>query len=97
MIDAIWLASVSKCASATLCPTDRDLLSTVYWRDGEIAFEVAKAYTEKNPRNFEMVHQQKVKGISDVHCGGATTEAPASITCSFTLKYWSSICYTSPR
>ena len=71
MIDAIWLASVSRRASATLCPTDRDLLSAVYRRDGEIAFEVEEAYTAKNPQSFEIVDQQKIRSISDVHCGGA--------------------------
>jgi len=94
MIDAIWMVSVSRCASATLCPTDRDLLSAVRRRDGEIAVEIAKADMAKGSPSLEIIDLQKIRDISNVHCGDSTTAAPKSVNCSFTLKYWSSICYT---
>ena len=86
MIVLLLLAGVSRCAVATLCPSNADLAAAVYHRGEEDAEAHLAAARAKDPGDYVLAHAVPVRRIADVHCGDAEPGAVATVTCSFTAR-----------
>lgn len=90
MLPLLLLASVSRCASSDLCPTDAELISAVSSRD------ISAAMTAKDmsdPTSIVMVSPRSIKEIADVHCGEALPNEEKAMNCSFTVIYPDKVAY----
>jgi hypothetical protein len=87
----LWLASVTRCASATLCPTDVDLIQAV--KDENAARTTAIARRPDSDGTSLLVHFVDPDSVSDVICGESLPREPLSITCRFTVRYPGSDAY----
>src|SRR3954447_2868045 len=83
MVGLLILASISRCVSPDLCPTDKDLLAAVAARDTA----VADAASQEDPAGFIHFSPQPIRRISDVMCGDALPAKTPTITCKFTVRY----------
>ena len=93
MVSLLALASISRCASLALCPTDGQLLSAVRAHDLAVVQAASDQAAKDDPDSIFMIHTQRIKRISDVLCGDKLPSNGASgqpvINCKFTVKYWS--------
>lgn len=94
LISLLALASISRCASLALCPTDDQLRSAVSAHDSAVVQAVSDQAAKADPDSIFMIHTQRIKRIADVLCGDKLpsnlTSGPPVIHCKFTVKYWSS-------
>ena len=90
---AFVMAQVSRCAVASLCPSDDDLKTAIYNRTNAAIPAIARESEADNPGDVVLIHPTIIKGIQNVHCGEATAEKPATISCSFTVTYPSAVYY----
>ena len=90
---AFVLAGVSRCAVASLCPSDDDLKAAIYNRTNEAIPAIARDSEADNPGEVVLIHPTIIKAIRDVHCGGPLPEKPVTISCSFTVTYPSAVFY----
>lgn len=82
----LLLASVTRCVSATLCPSDADLLNAI--RDENAAKTTATAQRPPLPGgSILIVHSFDPEEVSEVICGGETPREPLTVTCRFTIRY----------
>jgi hypothetical protein len=93
----LLLLGITRCASADLCPDDEALISAVTGRDeANIEQLLAQAYAE-NPDGILSAQPERIKGISDVICGNALPGDLPTVTCKFTVRYWSRNSYQVAR
>ena len=101
MITLLLIASMSRCTSPTVCPSDEELLSAVRNRDGAIIQEVANQAETEDPGSIVLIHGERIRRISDVLCGDEMPSdrpgEPRSVICKFTVRYWSNDAYTVAR
>ena len=91
----LWLASVARCVSATLCPTDADLLQAI--RAENAAKTTSIAQRPSSDGSILIVHFFDPDDVWEVICGEGTTREPLTVTCKFTVRYPRSIAYTVAR
>ena len=101
MIVLLILASVSRCAAPTLCPTDEQLLAAVRNRDGAVVQAASNQAAQDDPTSVVMIHSERIKRISDVLCSDALPNDlsgnPTTINCAFVVRYWSRDAHTVAR
>jgi hypothetical protein len=97
MVGRLILASISRCVSVDLCPTDEDILAAVRARDAEIADGYTIAASQEEPNGFVHYSPQRIRRISDVICGDALPGETPTITCKFTVRYWSTNAFQVAR
>lgn len=90
---AAVLAQVSRCATASLCPTNQDLHDAIYDRAAEAAASWANAHRSDNPNEILLAEVHVIGRVGDVHCSAPLADEPSSITCSFTTTRRSSVTY----
>ena len=84
MLVLLLALSVTRCASAQLCPSDAELASAVRLRVQELAMQTERA---KDPDGVILVDPARIKEIGDVHCGAAQPDQTRTINCSFFVRY----------
>jgi hypothetical protein len=90
---AFVLAGISRCAVAPLCPSDDELKAAIWDRTNAIIPEITRQSEADNPGQVVHIHPTVIKSIRDVHCGAPEPDKPATIACSFTVTYPSSVSY----
>lgn len=93
MMTLLLLAGISRCAIADLCPTDAEILSAVRARDDAVVQEVTNQAVAENPDQLVFVHSERIRRISNVICGDRLPGDEPTITCNFTIRYWSRNAY----
>jgi hypothetical protein len=92
MIAFMALASISRCVSPALCPTDEQIINAVRSRDAAVVQAVSNQAAEDDPNSVVLVHMDRIKGVSDVICGDRLpsdlTGNPPVMNCRFTVRYW---------
>jgi hypothetical protein len=83
---AVLMIQISRCAVASLCPSDHDLQSAVYQRTNEELPAITNELHARNPEMMISVHASPASAIKDVRCGEAA-EKSETVTCSFTVVY----------
>lgn len=81
------LATMGRCASADLCPSDVELMSAVRQRDDEATLQIGNQFRAEAPDRFTMVHMERILRVSQVHCGGALPNDPRSMNCAYRVHY----------
>jgi hypothetical protein len=89
----LFLANISRCAVSTLCPTDADLIAAVRSRDGAFVQAVSEQAASESPGDVVLVHSERIHRIADVLCGEELPDETPTITCKFTVRYWSRDAY----
>src|SRR5688500_13556468 len=92
-----FFLGISRCAAADLCPDDEALIAAVRRRDDATVAAISAQAAEENPESITFVHAERIKGISDVLCGEALPGDFPTITCKFTVRYWSRDAYHVAR
>jgi hypothetical protein len=87
------LAAAGQCAAPTLCPSHDELVQAVRASDAATVRSVANTISQDHPGDVVSVHAEPVRGISDMVCSDALTDAPRSMNCKFTLHYARRIVY----
>ena len=95
------MASITRCAAPTLCPTDEQLLEAVRNRDGAVVQAMSNQAAQDDPNSVALIHSERIKRISDIVCGDQLPSDlpgnPVVINCKFTVRYWSRNAYTVAR
>lgn len=94
---AALLIGMSRCASADLCPSDDALVSAVRWRDNAFVAAASAQFAQEDPNNITLVHSVRIKDVRDVICGDALPGDVPTVTCKFTVRYWSRNAYQVAR
>src|SRR4051794_4762226 len=81
------MTQISRCAVASLCPSDGDLKAAVYERTNAVIPAIANELHARNPEMVISIHAMAASAIQDVHCGEASSETAGTVTCNFTVKY----------
>ena len=81
----LWLASVTRCVSATLCPTDADLLQAMRAENADKT--TAAAQRPSSDGTILLIHFFDPDEVSEVICGDGTPHEPLTVTCKFTVRY----------
>ncbi len=93
MIALLVLASMSRCVSAGLCPTDEQLIAAIRARDEAFVQSASNQAAQDYPTSIVMIHSERIKRIADALCGGKLPSDlagdPPVINCKFTVRYWS--------
>ncbi|MEZ5656474.1 MAG: hypothetical protein R3E04_11450 [Sphingobium sp.] len=97
MLPLFVLASVTRCVSAQLCPTDAEILAAVRSRDGDAVYAISDQEQRDHPGQLIFVHTERIKRIKDVICGDELPGDVPTITCKFTVRYWSRNAYHVAR
>jgi hypothetical protein len=87
MVLLLFIATVGRCASAELCPSDRELISALNSRDNAVMESVVVAERAKDPKGVWIADAERIKRVDDVHCGSVLPDTRRSMTCSFTVEY----------
>jgi hypothetical protein len=93
MMILLFLASISRCEVADLCPSDSDIAAATRARDNAFVQAVSNQASADNPNEIIMVHAERIKKIEGAICGGRIANEPTAITCKFTARYWSRNAY----
>lgn len=94
---ALLLLGMTRCASADLCPDDKALISAVRERDeANVGKLLVQLYAE-DPDAIYSAQPERIKGISDVICSDALPGNLPTVTCKFTVRYWSRNSYQVAR
>ena len=93
MMTLLLLASISRCAVADLCPSDSEIVAATRASDNAFVQAVSNQASADNPNEIFLIHTQRIKKIDDVICGGQIGDEPTTITCKFTVRYWSQNAY----
>jgi hypothetical protein len=80
----LLLASLGRCASAELCPTEEALAAAVAERNADENAAVAVALAEDGGHAYG---PPPLRGIRRVRCGEVSPLAPRSVNCSYELRY----------
>jgi hypothetical protein len=94
---AMLLLGITRCATAELCPDDDALIAAVQARDDARVSAISAQAAQENPGAIIFAHAVRIKGISDVICGEALPGDLPTITCKFTVRYWSRNSYQVAR
>ena len=93
MIALLILASVSRCAAPTLCPTDQQLLAAIRKRDAAVVQAISDKAAKDDPSSVILIHSERIRKISDVVCSDPLPNdlpgSPTTINCAFVIRYWS--------
>ena len=81
------LATMGRCASADLCPSDTELMFAIRQRDDEATLQIGSQFRAETPDNFTMVHMERIVRISQVHCGEALPDDPRAMNCAYRVHY----------
>lgn len=93
----LLLLGITRCASADLCPGDEALISAVRGRDeASVEQMLAQLYAE-NPDAIYSAQPERIKRISDVICGSVLPGDLPTVTCKFTVRYWTRNSYQVAR
>jgi|EP00456_Euglypha_rotunda_P014669 hypothetical protein len=93
MMILLLLASISRCAVAELCPSDSEIVAAARARDNAFVQAVSDQASADNPGEIFLIHTQRIKNIDNVICGDQIGDESATITCKFTIRYWSQNAY----
>lgn len=85
LIALLVLASMSRCVSTELCPSDEELISAVRARDVAIAGD-SQARREALEHGIS-VDRPPPSSLEGVHCGRALIAGRRRVSCSYTLRY----------
>lgn len=96
MLAALFLG-VSRCASTDLCPDDESLIAAVRAWDNASVAAISAQLAAEDPNNLTLVHSERIKGISGVICGETIPSDLPTVTCKFTIRYWSRNVYQVAR
>ena len=89
----MMLIGISRCASPELCPSDQAIMDAVRAYDaGELW-----AFSQQPENAQALVVQQPIKGISDVLCSDSIPAKVPTVTCRFTVHYWTYDAYHVAR
>lgn len=91
MIGLFMLASVTRCAVSSLCPTDAEIMRAVGGSDSARAEAVADEAAQRG--ELVLTHAERIRRVSDTICGDALPGDGLTITCKFTVRYWSRDAY----
>jgi hypothetical protein len=80
----LWLASVTRCVSATLCPTDADLLHAMRAENADRT--TAAAQRPSSDGSIIIIHFFDSDEVSEVICGEEMPHEPLTVTCKFTVR-----------
>ncbi|QAY78923.1 hypothetical protein [Sphingosinicella sp. BN140058] len=94
---AMLLIGMSRCASADLCPSDDALISALRERDNAFVAAASAQFAEEDPNSVTLVHSERIKDVRDVICGDALPGDLPTVTCKFTVRYWSRNAYQVAR
>lgn len=101
MIALLILASVSRCAAPTLCPTDEQILAAVRNRNSAVVQAISNQAAQTDQSSVFLIHSERIKRISNVLCSDVLpnnlSENPATINCAFVVRYWSREAHTVAR
>ena len=59
--------------------------------------ELSARAAAEDPDNFTTFHIERIRGVSDVICSDALPGELPTITCKYTVRYWSSNAYQVAR
>jgi hypothetical protein len=89
----VVMAQVSRCAIASMCPTDQDLKEAIYDRTAEAAAKWTNAYRAEHPDEIVWADPLVIGKISNVHCGDKSLDEPGTVNCSYSVMRASNIVY----
>jgi hypothetical protein len=89
LIAILLLVSIIRCVPPTLCPTDEQLLAAVKGRDYDMVQAISNQEARDNPNEITFVHSERIKSVTDAICGEALPGDLPTITCKYTVRYWS--------
>lgn len=93
----MMLASISRCVSPELCPSNEELVEAVTARDAAFVYAISAQAAEDDPSSITLVHTERILKISDVVCGDQLPGDTSTITCKFTVRYFSQNSYQVAR
>jgi hypothetical protein len=91
------LASIARCAASNLCPNDNELIEAVRARDDAAVYAISAQFAEDDPSSITLVHHERILKVSDVLCGDKLPGDLPTITCKFTVRYYSRNSYQVAR
>lgn len=97
MLPLIALIGIARCASASFCPSNEDLVAAIEARDNAAVFSISAQLQADDLGSIHLVHSERVLRVSEVLCGDRLDEDTAAITCKFTVRYPSRIVYMIAR
>lgn len=97
MIGLLLLASISRCVSADLCPTDAEIMAAVIERDEQSISAALRRLEEEQPGSINIAHAEPIRVVEDVLCGDALSGDLPTMTCRFTVRYPSKDTYQVAR
>jgi hypothetical protein len=89
----LLMAQVSRCAVVSLCPSDDDLQTAVYRRTNDAIPMIANELRGESADQVLLIHPTAITAIKDVHCDEGAPDVSDTVTCSFRVKYPSSVSY----
>jgi len=87
------MAQVSRCAVASLCPTDEQIRDAIYLDIGQEAHAWADAQRAANPKDSIIADVIAIRQVANVHCGERIADEPSAVNCSFTYLQGHHIIY----
>ena len=93
----LLLASITRCVSPDLCPSDEELVKAVRARDDAAVYSISAQAAAEDPSSITLVHTERILRVSDVICGDILPSELPSVTCRFTVRYYSRNAYQVAR
>ena len=93
----LLLASITRCVSPDLCPSDEELVKAVRARDDAAVYSISAQSASEDPTSITLVHTERILKVSDVICGDILPGDLPTITCRFTVRYYSRNAYQVAR
>jgi hypothetical protein len=78
------MAQISRCAVASLCPTDAQIDDAIFLNIGQEAHAWADAQRAANPKYLIIADVIAITQVGNVHCGARSVDEPRAVQCSFT-------------
>lgn len=93
----MMLASISRCVSPQVCPSDQELVEAVRASDDAVVYAISAQAAENDPSSITLVHTERILKISDVVCGDKLPGNAPTLTCKFKVRYYSQDSYQVAR
>ena len=87
------LTAAGQCAAPTLCPSHDELVQAVGASEAATAQSVTNTISQDHPGDMVLAHAEPARGVSDMLCSDAFTDAPRSMNCKFMVHYARRIVY----